>query len=155
MLQDALGRSIRDLRISVTDRCNFRCPYCMPAETYGPAYKFLHRSQILTFEEITRLARLFVSLGAVKLRLTGGEPLLRAHLGELVRQLAPLDGGPALALTTNGQLLAPMARPLREAGLSRVSVSLDSLDEAAFQRLNGRGFTLRRVLEGIEAAERA
>jgi cyclic pyranopterin phosphate synthase len=126
----------------------------MPAETYGPAYTFLKRADILTFEEIARLTRIFLSLGATKLRLTGGEPLMRENLTELVRQLASLGQGADLALTTNGQLLAPMARPLRDAGLHRLTVSLDSLDEEIFRRLNGGRFGPQRVLEGIEAAER-
>ncbi len=154
-MKDRLGRALRDLRISVTDRCNFRCPYCMPAETYGPAYTFLPRADILTFEEITRLARLFMDLGAQKLRLTGGEPLLREGMLELVRQLAVLPGHPDLALTTNGLLLAPVAQALKDAGLGRVTVSLDSLDEQIFQRMNGRSHGPGRILEGIEAAEKA
>jgi cyclic pyranopterin phosphate synthase len=155
MLQDTRARPIRDLRISVTDRCNFRCPYCMPADTYGPAYRFLPRADILTFEEITRLARIFLELGAVKLRLTGGEPLLRDGFVELVRLLAALPGNPDLALTTNGLLLAPLAKPLRDAGLHRITVSLDSLDDETFRALNGRRHGPSRVLEGIAAAEQA
>jgi GTP 3',8-cyclase len=150
---DRLGRALRDLRISVTDRCNFRCPYCMPAEVFGDRYEFLPRGEILTYEEITRLARIFVSLGARKLRITGGEPLLRTDLASLVEQLAALPGVEDLALTTNGYLLAERAAALREAGLQRVTVSLDSLREATFQKLNGRNLSVERVLAGIAAAE--
>jgi cyclic pyranopterin phosphate synthase len=137
-LSDAFGRPLRDLRISVTDRCNFRCPYCMPAEVYGDRYEFLPRSQILTFEEIERLAGLFVALGAVKLRLTGGEPLVRAHLSRLVKGLGAIDGVEDLALTTNGVLLAGMAGELAEAGLRRVTISLDTLDDDVFRLMSGR-----------------
>jgi cyclic pyranopterin phosphate synthase len=135
---DSLHRPLRDLRISVTDRCNFRCPYCMPAEVYGDRYEFLPRSQILSFEEIERLAGLFVALGAVKLRLTGGEPLVRARLSRLVKGLAAIPGVEDLALTTNGVLLADMAAELAEAGLQRVTVSLDSLDDDVFRLMSGR-----------------
>ena len=150
---DALGRPLRDVRISVTDRCNFRCPYCMPAEIYGERYRFLPKPEILSFEEITRLARLFVRLGARKLRLTGGEPLLRADLPELVAMLAALPGVEDLALTTNGHLLPRLAEPLARAGLRRVTVSLDSHDEAVFERMSGGYSSPARVLEGIAAAE--
>ncbi|MBI4219678.1 MAG: GTP 3',8-cyclase MoaA [Chloroflexi bacterium] len=150
---DTFGRPLRDLRISVTDRCNFRCPYCMPAEIYGARYKFLPREQLLTFEEITRLARIFVSLGVVKLRLTGGEPTIRAQLPTLVRMLSEIQGAEDLTLTTNGYLLARMAGELRAAGLQRITVSLDSLDQDVFKEMNGRGFGPERVLEGIAAAE--
>jgi cyclic pyranopterin phosphate synthase len=152
---DRLSRPLRDLRISVTDRCNFRCPYCMPAEVYGERYRFLPRPEILTFEEIERLARLFVRLGTQKLRLTGGEPLLRADLPELVAMLAAIPGVEDLALTTNGHLLGRLAEPLAQAGLRRVTVSLDSHDEAVFQRMSGGFSSPARVLEGIAAAERA
>jgi cyclic pyranopterin phosphate synthase len=155
MLQDELGRPLKDLRISVTDRCNFRCPYCMPAETYGEKYRFLPHSEILTFEEIARLTRLLVGLGASKVRLTGGEPLLREDLPVLVGQLAALDGVDDLTLTTNGSLLAGAAPALKRAGLHRLTVSLDSLDEAVFVKMNGRGLSPDRVLEGIAAAEAA
>ncbi len=153
-VEDRLGRPLRDLRISVTDRCNFRCPYCMPAEIFGERYRFLPRPEILTFEEITRVARLFVGLGARKLRVTGGEPLVRAELPKLIEALAGLSGVEDLALTTNGHLLAAHARALAEAGLRRVTVSLDSHDEATFKRMSGRDFGPERVLEGIAAAER-
>ncbi|HEY8490209.1 MAG TPA: GTP 3',8-cyclase MoaA [Dehalococcoidia bacterium] len=153
-LLDRLGRPLRDLRVSVTDRCNFRCRYCMPREVFGPGYAFLPRSEVLTFEEIARLARIFVSLGVRKVRLTGGEPLLRAELPTLVRMLAEIPGLD-IALTTNGSLLASLARPLAEAGLKRVTVSLDSLDDAVFRAMNDVDVPVARVLEGIEAAAAA
>ncbi len=152
---DTLGRELRDLRISVTDRCNFRCPYCMPAEVFGARYAFLPKPEILSFEEIERLARLFVDLGARKLRLTGGEPLLRADLPTLVQMLTRIDGVEDTALTTNGYLLPRHASALREAGLDRITVSLDSLDDEVFKRMNGREISVEPVLEGIRAAEAA
>ena len=152
---DTRGREMRDLRISVTDRCNFRCPYCMPAEVFGARYAFLPKPEILTFEEIQRLTRLFVDLGVRKLRLTGGEPLLRADVPTLVRLLTQIDGVEDIALTTNGYLLPRYAEALREAGLDRVTVSLDSLDDAVFKRMNGRQISVAPVLEGIRAAEAA
>ena len=152
MLLDKLHRPLKDLRISVTDRCNFRCPYCMPAETYGEKYRFLPRAEILTFEEIARLTRLLAGLGADKVRLTGGEPLLREDLPVLVRLVAGIDGVRDLTLTTNGYHLAEQAAALKEAGLRRVTVSLDSLDAEVFAKMNGRGFGPARVLEGIDAA---
>ncbi|HXZ84389.1 MAG TPA: radical SAM protein, partial [Myxococcota bacterium] len=155
LLVDRRARPLHDLRISVTDRCNFRCPYCMPAEIYGERYEFLPRREILSFEEIERLAQLFTGLGVRKLRITGGEPLLRAELPELVRKLAALERAPDLALTTNGYLLPEQAEALAAAGLRRITVSLDSLDPAVFARLNGKGFPVARVLEGLAAAERA
>jgi GTP 3',8-cyclase len=155
LVRDRRGRPLHDLRISVTDRCNFRCPYCMPAEIYGERYEFLPRREILSFEEIERLARAFVRLGARKLRLTGGEPLLRHQLPKLVERLAALPGAPDLALTTNGYLLADQAQGLAKAGLRRVTVSLDSLDPDVFARMNGMNFPVGRVLEGIEAARAA
>ena len=151
---DATGRPLRDLRISVTDRCNFRCAYCMPGDLYGEQYRFLLRDEILSFEEVERLARLFVSLGATKLRVTGGEPLLRHQLPKLIDRLAAIDGVEDLALTTNGYLLAERAQPLKNAGLRRVTVSLDSLDEDVFKRMTGRNFGPDRVLAGIDAAQR-
>jgi cyclic pyranopterin phosphate synthase len=154
-VNDTLGRPLRDLRISVTDRCNFRCPYCMPAEVYGARYKFLPRAEILSFEEIARLARVFARLGVVKLRLTGGEPTIRADLPRLVEMLAGIEGIDDLTLTTNGFLLAKMAQALKDAGLQRITVSLDSLDVEVFKRLNGRNFGTRPVLDGIAAAEAA
>jgi len=152
---DRLVRPLRDLRISVTDRCNFRCTYCMPREVYGQAFRFLPHEQLLTFEEITRLARLFVDLGVRKIRLTGGEPLLRRDIETLVGMLADLDDLADLTLTTNGSLLAAKAHDLAAAGLQRVTVSLDSLRDDVFARLNDVDFPVARVLEGIRAAQRA
>ncbi|HXC51977.1 MAG TPA: GTP 3',8-cyclase MoaA [Candidatus Limnocylindrales bacterium] len=153
--RDLFARPLRDLRISVTDRCNFRCPYCMPAEIYGERYEFLPRPEILTFEEIERLARLFVELGVTKIRLTGGEPLLRSQLPHLVRALSSIDGLTDVTLTTNGVLLAEHAAALREAGLRRVTVSLDSLDEEVFSRMSGRRAGPAVVLAAIDAARAA
>ena len=153
MLTDTLNRPLRDLRISVTDRCNFRCTYCMPKEIFGSDYQFLERSQILTFEEITRLARIFVGHGVRKIRLTGGEPLVRRDLHQLVAMLAlvpDLD----LTLTTNGSLLARQAQALKDAGLKRVTVSLDSLDDAVFKAMNDVDFPVQKVLEGMDTAAR-
>ena len=152
---DTMGRSMRDLRISVTDRCNFRCPYCMPAEIYGEAYEFLPREEILTFEEIARLTRLFADFGVAKARITGGEPLLRTELPELISQLAAIDGITDVTLTTNGYLLAAQAQALKVAGLHRITVSLDSIDDEVFKLMNGRGFGARRVLHAIQAASEA
>ena len=152
---DRLGRPLRDLRVSVTDRCNFRCTYCMPAEIFGDRYEFLPRAEILTFEEIERLVRIFAQLGSLKLRITGGEPLLRVDLPGLIRRVADVPGVEDLALTTNATLLPRQADDLRAAGLQRVTVSLDSLDEAVFAKMNGDKLSVARVLEGIEAAERA
>ncbi|MGH2608698.1 MAG: GTP 3',8-cyclase MoaA [Tepidiformaceae bacterium] len=154
-LSDALGRPLRDLRISVTDRCNFRCTYCMPKEVFGSDFQFLHREDLLTFEEISRLARIFVDHGVEKIRLTGGEPLVRRDLHSLVAQLAPIPGLRDLTLTTNGSLLRAQAQPLREAGLQRLTVSLDSLDDATFRRMNDVNFPVQTVLDGIEAAAQA
>ena len=155
-LSDALGRPLRDLRISVTDRCNFRCSYCMPKEVFDRDYAFLPQSSLLSFEEITRLARLFVGHGVRKIRLTGGEPLLRRHLEKLVDMLAELrtPQGHALdlTLTTNGSLLAKKAQALHAAGLRRVTVSLDALDDAIFRRMNDVDFPVADVLAGIDAA---
>ena len=152
MINDTFGRPLRDLRISVTDRCNFRCPYCMPAEIFGESYKFLPKDEILTFEETHRLAGIFAGLGVTKLRITGGEPLLRSELDLLIGMLAKIPEIEDLTLTTNGYLLNHQARRLREAGLSRVTVSLDTLDDAVFKEMNGRGFDTQRVLEGIQRA---
>ena len=143
---------MRDLRISVTDRCNFRCPYCMPSEIYGEAYEFLPRAEILTFEELTRLIGIFAELGIEKLRVTGGEPLLRNDLPQLLGMLSSIDGIDDLTLTTNGYLLSQFAQQLKDAGLSRITISLDSLDDEVFKAMNGRGFTTDRVLESIEVA---
>ncbi len=152
-LVDTLGRPMRDLRISVTDRCNFRCTYCMPREVFDADYKFLPHEAILSFEEITRLARVFVGLGVQKLRLTGGEPLLRRGLPDLIAMLAPL--GADLTLTTNGSTLVKHARALKEAGLDRLTVSLDSLDEATFRKMNDADFPVEKVLDGVTAATEA
>jgi len=154
-LTDTRGRALRDLRISVTDKCNFRCPYCMPAEIFGEKYPFLDRDEILTFEEIERLVRIFVDLGVEKLRITGGEPLLRHGLQDLIGQLRGLDDDLDIAMTTNASLLPKWASALAEAGLRRVTVSLDSLDPDVFHRMNGERFSVDRVLEGIAAAEAA
>ena len=154
-MRDVFDRPLRDLRISVTDRCNFRCPYCMPAEIYGERYQFLPKEDLLTFEEITRLTRILVGLGAVKVRLTGGEPLVRNDFERLVAMLSEVDGVSDLTLTTNAYLLPQKAEALKDAGLHRVTVSLDTLDDAIFRKMNGRGFGTRKVLDGIEAAERA
>src|SRR6266699_2381320 len=151
-LADTLARPLRDLRISVTDRCQFRCTYCMPREVFGRDFAFLPREQLLTFEELTRLGRVFASLGVRKLRLTGGEPLLRRDLEKLVAMLAGIDAIRDIALTTNGALLAGKARMLAAAGLRRVTVSLDSLDDAVFMALNDAGFPVARVLDAIAAA---
>lgn len=151
-IRDTLGRPLRDLRVSVTDRCNFRCPYCMPAEIFGPGHPFLKASQLMSLGELTRLLRAFVSLGVEKLRITGGEPLLRDDVPELIRVAKEELGIPDVALTTNGWLLERKAAALKAAGLDRINVSLDSLDPQRFGRLNGRGFKLERVLAGIQAA---
>ena len=152
---DRLRRPLHDLRISVTDRCNFRCTYCMPAEIYGERYHFLPKSAVLSYEEIARLARIFVKLGVKKIRLTGGEPLVRSSVEELVALLAGIEGVEDLAMTTNGYLLAEKAQALKEAGLKRITVSLDSLDDEIFGKMNGRGYGVKRVLEGIAAADAA
>jgi cyclic pyranopterin phosphate synthase len=150
--RDTLGRPLHDLRISVMDRCNFRCPYCMPKETFHEHYRFLKSSERLSFEEIARLTRLFVDLGVKKVRLTGGEPLLRPNLGELVGELSAIDGVQDIALTTNAVLLAQHAAQLKANGLNRITVSLDALDPDVFRQMSG-GFGERdRVLEGIQAA---
>jgi len=150
---DTLGRGLRDLRISVTDRCNFRCVYCMPRDVFDEDYKFLPQSSLLTFEEIARVARVFVGLGVEKIRLTGGEPLIRRDLERLIALLAPL--GVDLTLTTNGSMLARKAQALKDAGLKRITVSLDSLDDATFKAMNDADFPVSKVLEGIDAAAAA
>ena len=152
-LADTRGREMRDLRISVTDRCNFRCTYCMPREVFDAGYRFLPHEAILSFEEIARLARVFVGLGVQKIRLTGGEPLVRRHLHRLVAMLAGL--GVEVTLTTNGSLLAAQAGALARAGLERVTVSLDSLDDATFRAMNDADFPVAKVIQGIEAAAAA
>ncbi len=151
-IKDVFGRPLKDLRISVTDRCNFRCPYCMPAEIYGDRYHFLPKAELLTFEEIERLTRIFVGMGVTKVRLTGGEPLIRNEMEKLVAMLSKIEGIEDLTLTTNGFLLSQKAQALKEAGLQRVTVSLDSLDDVVFGRMNGRGYGTQRVLEGIQRA---
>jgi len=151
LLADSLGRSLRDLRVSVTDRCNFRCVYCMPKDVFGRDYPFLAHADLLTFEEIARLARLFNAHGVEKIRLTGGEPLLRRNLERLVEMLAAI-GGLDLTLTTNGALLARKARELKAAGLNRVTVSLDAIDDGIFRAMNDADFPVAKVLEGIDAA---
>jgi len=153
--RDLLGRPLHDLRISVMDRCNFRCPYCMPESTYGEHYRFLDAGERLDFDEIERVARAAAQLGVSKLRLTGGEPLLRAHLPELVARLRRIDGIDDLAMTTNGVLLARHARALRVAGLDRVTISLDTLDADLFRRMSGGRGELADVLAGIDAARAA
>src|SRR5687768_4247380 len=155
-MRDTRGRPLRDLRISVTDRCNFRCPYCMPKEVFGPQFTFLHREDLLTFEELTRLARIFVRHGVEKVRLTGGEPLLRRDLERLVAQLAAIEGLDDIALTTNGSLLTrEKARALKAAGLRRITISLDSLDDATFRAMNDVSFPVSRVLDAIDVAAEA
>ncbi|WP_074609123.1 GTP 3',8-cyclase MoaA [Bacillus cereus group sp. BfR-BA-01350] len=149
---DKLQRPLKDLRISVTDRCNFRCRYCMPEEIFGPDYSFLSNDKILSFDEIERITRIFVSLGVRKLRITGGEPLLRRGLPQLIERLNKIDGVEDIGLTTNGSLLKKFAPDLYKAGLSRVTVSLDSLEEERFFYLNGNRSKVERVLEGIQAA---
>ena len=154
-LADRFGRPLRDLRISVTDRCNFRCRYCMPREVFGADFEFLPRDEILTFEEIARIAGITAQLGVRKIRLTGGEPTLRAELPELVRLLKEAAPAVELAMTTNGSRLTTLAGPLAEAGLDRVTVSLDTLDDATFRAMNDADFPVALVLEGIEAAAAA
>ncbi len=150
-VRDILGRPLRDLRVSVTDRCNFRCVYCMPREVFGRDYRFLDRRELLSFEEIERLARAFTAHGVEKIRITGGEPLVRRDLERLIEQLAAIDGLD-LTLTTNGSLLPQKAKALRDAGLRRVTVSLDSLDDEVFTAMNDVDFPVERVLDGIDAA---
>lgn len=152
---DQLNRPLKDLRISVTDRCNFRCTYCMPADIFGPDFPFMDREMILSYEEITRLVRLFAQLGVDKVRITGGEPLLRRDLTRLIAMIRQVPGIRDIALTTNGSLLVAAAAGLKDAGLDRVSVSLDSLDDKRFGQINGRGFPAALVLEGIEKAREA
>src|SRR5258706_10344691 len=153
MLTDSLGRPLRELRISVTDRCNFRCPYCMPKEAFGRDFAFVERAALLTLEEIARVTRVFAAHGTTKVRLTGGEPLLRRNLEHLVELLAAIDGIDDIALTTNGSLLTrEKARALAAAGLRRVTISLDSLDDATFRAMNDVNFPVARVLEAIDAA---
>lgn len=152
-MEDRLGRGLRDLRISVTDRCNFRCRYCMPAEVFGPGYAFLPKGDLLSFEEIVRLVGILVPLGVGKVRLTGGEPLLRRGIADLVAMIAATDGVEDLAMTTNGVLLAHHAEELALAGMNRVTVSLDALDPVIFSKMNGTGARVERVISGIMAAK--
>jgi GTP 3',8-cyclase len=154
-ITDTLRRPLRDLRISVTDRCNFRCTYCMPKEIFGADFQFLRRDEVLSFEEITRIARIAVGLGVEKIRLTGGEPLVRRDVESLVEMLAGIPGLHDLTLTTNGSLLQSKAEALRKAGLKRITVSLDSLDDAVFKAMNDVDFPVARVLQGMDAAESA
>ena len=154
-VSDKFGRPLRDLRISVTDRCNFRCCYCMPRDVFGTDFPFMDHSELLSFEEIARLATVFARLGVTKLRLTGGEPLLRHGIERLVEQLVGIEGVDEVALTTNGSLLAKKAHTLRDAGLTRVTVSLDSLDEPTFRAISDVKISLARVIEGIAAAAAA
>lgn len=149
---DRFNRPLQDLRISLTDRCNFRCQYCMPAEIFGPGYAFLPKEQILSFEEITTLGQIFAELGVKKLRLTGGEPLLRKDVAELIQRLLHIQGIEDIGLTTNGVLLTKQAKSLYEAGLRRLNISLDALNDDVFHRLNGRHIDAKYVLQGIDAA---
>lgn len=155
MIKDKFNRSFKDLRVSVTDRCNFRCSYCMPAEIYGERYQFLPRKDLLSFEEITRLVRICVGLGSTKIRLTGGEPLVRSDIEELVSRLASINSLKDLAMTTNGYMLAEKVDALKDAGLHRLTISFDTLDEDVFKEMSGRNFSSKKVLAGIDAAERA
>lgn len=155
IVADTLGRPLQDLRISLLDRCNFRCPYCMPEAEYSEDYQFLSKSARLSHDEIFRLAAIAVSLGVTKLRITGGEPLLDKNVASLIKRMATLPGVDDLALTTNGALLPPLAQKLADAGLQRVTISLDSLDEQIFSVMSGGRGNIARVLEGIEAAEKA
>ncbi|MDR7239889.1 GTP 3',8-cyclase MoaA [Neobacillus drentensis] len=155
IIKDKLNRPLHDLRISVIDRCNFRCQYCMPADQFGPDFEFLPKGALLTYEEIERLAKIFVSLGVEKIRLTGGEPLLRRDMPILVKKLSAIEGLLDIGLTTNGVLLPKFAKDLKEAGLKRVNVSLDTLNDELFGKINGRGVGTGPVLEGIEAAKQA
>lgn len=153
LLRDQLNRPMRDLRISVTDRCNFRCSYCMPKEIFGDDYVFLPREELLTFEEMERLAKIFESFGVKKIRLTGGEPLMRRNIDELVKKLLSLDNIKDVGLTTNGVLLKQYAQKLKDAGLTRLNISLDALDENLFGNLNGRGIKPSFILENIQFAQ--
>ncbi|PEY42481.1 GTP 3',8-cyclase MoaA [Bacillus cereus] len=154
-ITDSLQRPLQDLRISVIDRCNFRCTYCMPAEVFGPDYAFLQEEFLLTFDEIERLAKMFVGMGVKKIRLTGGEPLLRKDLPKLIARLAKLEGLTDIGLTTNGIHLTKQAKALKEAGLNRVNVSLDAIEDDVFRKINGRNISTKPVLKGIAAAKAA
>ena len=153
---DYFNRPLRDLRISVTDKCNFRCTYCMPAEIFGPDYPFLTNKELLSFDELERLAKIFVAhLGVKKIRITGGEPLMRPKLAEFIEKIKTIEGVEDIAMTTNGSLLPKYAKELKAAGLNRVSISLDSLNDEIFGKINGRGVTVQTVLNGIDAASEA
>jgi GTP 3',8-cyclase len=152
---DRLGRSLRDLRVSITDRCNFRCTYCMPRDQFGPDHQFLPRAELLDFEEIARVVRVLARLGVSKIRLTGGEPLVRRDVTALVGMVAAIDGIDDIAMTTNASLLAPVAAPLRAAGLTRLTISLDALDESVFRAMSDTKISVQRVLDGIAAAQAA
>lgn len=152
---DKFNRGLRDLRVSVTDRCNFRCPYCMPAEIFGERYQFLPRADLLTFEEIICVIEASVQLGVRKIRLTGGEPLVRSNIERLIEMISSVKGIDDIAMTTNAYLLDAAAHKLKKAGLHRITVSLDSLNDAVFQKMNGRGFSTAKVINGIEAAKEA
>jgi cyclic pyranopterin phosphate synthase len=154
-MQDKLNRKLTDLRISVTDRCNFRCRYCMPEELYGEAYEFLKRDQVLSFEEIARLTKIFIKLGINKVRLTGGEPLVRKNIEKLISSISSLDNDIDLAMTTNGYLLGKFANVLFDSGLRRLTVSLDSLNNDIFQKMSGKKFDIKDVLTGIDRAKDA
>ncbi|PLS18733.1 GTP 3',8-cyclase MoaA [Bacillus sp. M6-12] len=154
-VSDQLSRPLRDLRLSVTDRCNFRCRYCMPAEIFGPDYQFLPDERLLSFEEMERLVRIFSSFGVKKLRITGGEPLLRRDLAKFIERVRSVEGIEDIAMTTNGTLLKKYAKDLKAAGLDRVTVSLDSLDDERFGQLNGRGFKVQPIIDGMDAAAEA
>lgn len=155
MVKDFFGRPLQDLRISVIDRCNFRCTYCMPAEIFGPDYAFLKDEFLLTFDEIERLAKLFVNIGVRKIRITGGEPLLRKDLTKLIARLVKIDGLIDIGLTTNAVHLTKQAKALKEAGLHRVNVSLDAIDDDIFKNINGRNINTKPVIKGIIAAREA
>jgi GTP 3',8-cyclase len=154
-VKDALDRPLRDLRISVIDRCNFRCQYCMPAEIFNENFHFLPKSELLSYEEIERTARIFASLGVEKLRLTGGEPLLRKDLPKLIKNLSQIEGINDIGLTTNGVFLKRYAKELKESGVHRVNISLDSIDDELFKQINGRNIGTKAVMEGIQAAKEA
>ena len=154
-LKDKLNRPIRDLRISVTDRCNFRCTYCMPKEIYGAHYRFMRRNELLSFEELVRVVRIFAALGVVKVRITGGEPLARQNVDVLIKMISQIEGIRDISLTTNASLLSEdKARRLKEAGLSRLTVSLDALDNDAFMKMNDVGFPIDKIMQNIEHARK-
>jgi cyclic pyranopterin phosphate synthase len=150
---DRLSRSLRDLRVSITDRCNFRCTYCMPREQFGPDHQFVPRAELLDFEEIARVVRILAGVGVRKVRLTGGEPLVRRDVPRLVEMIAAIDGIDDVAMTTNASLLAPLAAPLRAAGLTRLTISLDALDDAVFKAMSDTVIPVQRVLDGVAAAQ--